>query len=114
MVLYYYHFSRVGESRIQTTNVEFESSQLIVYSLCIIGLNNLYDIPLVIIATVKKEIPIKIKHSEMNNAEQVKSVVLEGYGGYDKIKVSIFLICLIMYTNETMVWYRYLLKYKFI
>lgn len=24
---------------------------------------------------------------KMSNAEQVKSIVLEGYGGYDKIKV---------------------------
>lgn len=33
----------------------------------------------------------------MNNAQQVKSVVLEGYGGYDKIKVSAFLIYVITY-----------------
>lgn len=28
----------------------------------------------------------------MNNDRQVKSVILEGYGGYDKIKVSNLLI----------------------
>lgn len=76
---------------VQTTN-KFVYSQLIVYYLFIVRQKILYDLPLVIIATVKTEIPIKIKHSEMNNTEQVKSVVLEDYGGYDKIKVSIFLI----------------------
>lgn len=84
------------------------------YYLFIVEQNNLYDLPLVIIATVKKEIPIRIKHSEMNNTEQVKSIVLENYGGYDKIKVSMFLIYSIMYINEAMIWFRYLLKYQFI